>query len=255
MKFFRVPDPFGDLPPEVRRALVREAAAKACATFDEEYPKLATWFEAYDPLYLLSFCAYYFLTTPQGVDKGAIEGKLDFASYHLELLQAFALMRPRISTPQPLGEKAEELKRSMRELGDSLALAQLDLPPELPDGEVRKRMVISQMRGQTFAIRNWAYPEQALSHLKSMFTGGLSDVIAHEYPGVSIVQVIDVLKILKIMAEQVEDRLNDHIHKLAPVVAANDFDSAYGDIGTLSQTLLTTVRVCARLLKSCAVVS
>src|SRR5258708_5559632 len=132
MKLFHVADPFGDTPTEVRRTVVYEAAAKARATFDAEYPKLATWFETYDPLYLLSFCAFYFLSSTEGVDREAIEGKLDSASYHLELLEAFALMGPRRGTPKPLTEQTGELRGYLRNLGDCLALAQLDFPRDLP---------------------------------------------------------------------------------------------------------------------------
>src|SRR5258708_4577938 len=224
MKLFEFSDPFGDTPLEVRRALLHEAAVKARATFDTEYSKMATWYETYDPLYLLSFCAFYFLTSPEGVDIEAIEGKLDFAPYHLELLQAFALSGPRGGSPKPLADKTEDLRRDLRNLGDSLSLAQMDFPADLPDSEVRKRMVISEMRGQTFAIRNWAYPEQTLGHLRSMFAGALSDIVAIEYPCISIVRVIDVLEN---MTKQIEDRLNDHIQRLARVAAAHDFDSTY----------------------------
>jgi hypothetical protein len=221
MKFFQIPDPFGDMPVEVRRAAVRAAAAKARATFEAEYPKIVDWFDTYDPLYLLSFCAYYFLTAPQGVDKEAIDGKLDFASFHLELLQAFALMRSQGGTPQALAAKAKDLKSSLKKLTDSLRLLDLDLPLEISDADLRKRMVLSQMRSQTFAVRNWAYPEQTLRHLKCMFSGVLSEIVAAEYEGVSIVRVIDALKALYV---QSEDRLNLHISKLAPVVTANDFE-------------------------------
>jgi hypothetical protein len=224
MKLFEVANPFGDMPLQARRALLHEVAAKARATFDAEYPKMAAWHETYNPLYLLSFCAFYFLTSPEGVDKEAIEGKLDFASYHLELLQAFALRGSCGETPKPLAEKTGELRRYLRELGDSLALAQMDFPADLPDSEVLKRMIISDMRGQTFAIRNWAYPEQALNHLRSMFAGELSEIIATEYSGISIARMIDVLEK---MAKQIEDRLNDHIQRLAAVAAPPDFDSVY----------------------------
>jgi hypothetical protein len=223
-KLFRIDNPFRGVPVEARRAALRDAGTKARATFDSEYPKLFDWFATYDPLYILSFCALYFLTSQQGVDKEAIEGKVDFGSPHLELLQAFALMRPRGGTSQPLGARAGDLRRSLKELTDLLGLAQFDFPADLSDAEFRKRMVLAEMRGQTFAIRNWAYPEQSLAHLKLMFAGPLSDVIARRYGGVSIVRMIDALKT---MAEQATERLNDHIHRLTPTLVAKDFDSAY----------------------------
>jgi hypothetical protein len=222
MKFFRISDPFGDAPREVRRAIMREAASKARATFEVEYPKLATWFDTYDPLYLLSVLAYYLLTTPKGVDKEAIEGKVDFAMFHLELLQAYALMRPRSGTLKPLGPQGEELMRYLRELTEWLALADVNLPNDCSDEEVRRQMVLSEMRGQTLAIRNWAYPEQAIAHLKQTFAGVLEEILAAEYGGVSVTRAIDTLKAL---AEQIENRLNDHIHKVAPFWNARDFDT------------------------------
>ena len=223
-KLFKLADPFGEMPLEARRSLLQEAAKKARARFDAEYPKIAAWYETYDPLYLLSFCAFYFLTSPEGVDKEAIEGKLDFAPFHLELLQAFALKGQRVGSPKPLAERTEELRCYVRDLADALGLAQMDFPIDAPDSEVRKRIVISEIRGQTFAMRNWAYPEQALSHLRSMFGGALANIVASEYPGISIVRVIDVLVMI---TKQIEDRLNEHIQKLALVVAAKDFDSKY----------------------------
>ncbi len=207
---------------EARRALLRTAAAKAHASFETEYPKLADWFDTYDPLYLLSFCAYYFLTAPQGVDKEAMDGELDFASFHLELLQAFALMRPRGGTPQPLGARAQDLKSSLKDLSDSLKFDGMDLPLDISEADLHKRIVLAHMRGQTFAVRNWAYPEQTLGHLKSMFSGVLSEVIAAEYDGVSIARAIDALNTL---CDESEDRLNLHIDCLRPVLTADDFES------------------------------
>jgi hypothetical protein len=224
LKFFEMPDPWGDTPREVRRAALSEAGARGRAAFDAEYPKLLNWFDTYDPLYVLSFCAFYFLISEAGVDKEAIDGKVDFGSHHLELLQAFALMRTRGGTPRPLARDAEDLKKSLRDVTDSLHLAQFDFPVDLSDAELYKRKVLSEMRGQTFAIRNWAYPEQTLRHLKSMLAGTLSSIIASEYDGVSIERMIDALKNL---TEKANERLNDHIHRLAPVATAKDFETTY----------------------------
>ncbi|MCL4797830.1 MAG: hypothetical protein KJZ84_24915 [Bryobacteraceae bacterium] len=229
MKLFHVPDPFGDMPREVRRKILQEAASKARATLDVVYKRLATWFENYEPQYLLSALAFYLLTTPQGVDKEAIEGKVDFAAFHLELLQAHALMRPLGGTLNLLGPQAEELLRDLRELTESLTLADVNLAVDCSDEEVHKHFVLSQMRSQTLAIRNWAYPEQALAHLQQTFAGVLEGILASAYNGVSITGVIDALKDL---AKLIENRLNDHIHKVAPVFHAKDFDTAcdrYGE--------------------------
>jgi hypothetical protein len=223
-KFFRIPNPFGDAPLKVRRAAMLEAAANARRTFEEEYPKIINWFDTYDPLYVLSFCLFYFLTSERGVDTEAVEGKLEFAPFHLELLQAFALVRKRSGTPAPLRGKALELRRSMKEITSALQWSQMGIPLDASESDVKKLFVIGQMRQQTFAIRNWAYPDQAIAHLKALFEGTLGEVVSREYGGVSIVKFIDSIGAL---AEEANERLNAHIMRVSPMVAAKDADSAY----------------------------
>lgn len=186
---------------------MHDAAVDAKARFDAGFPRLLEWFHEYDPLYVLSFCVFYLLTAERGVDKEAIDGKVDFGSHHLELLQAFALVGPRLGTPQPLRDKAVKLQETLRELSDPLALSHMDIPPETPDEEVKKRFVIEQMRAQTFAVRNWAFPEQALRHTKSLFSGGVADAMASQFGDVAIPRVVDMLVAL---AEDVNNRINAH---------------------------------------------
>jgi hypothetical protein len=224
--FVKFQDPFGDAPTDVRRRVMMEIATKAKTRFDTEYPKIIEWIERYDPLYVLSFCVLYFLSAPQGVDKEAIEGKLDFAHHHLELLQAFALTRPRTGTPEPLRERATELQRWMKELTDDLSVAQLAaVTNDATDSELKKHFVINEMRSQTFAIRNWTFPEQAIAHLKALFGGRLNEIIGAEYGGVSAPRLIEVLERL---AEQIGERLNAHICKLRPALRATSFEEVYG---------------------------
>ena len=225
MKLVEMRDPFGSAPVAIRQKLVREAAAKARETFETEYPRLIDWFETYDPLYVLSYCLYYFMSSEQGVDKEAIDGQLDFAPHHLELLQAFSLMRSRVGSAVPLKAQALELKETMKRVSDSLGFAQLfDLPESASEAESKKRFVIGEMRSQTFAIRNWAFPGQTFGNLKELFTGSLSDVIAKEYGGVIVPQLIDALIVL---ANETNERLNAHLDKLRPVFNAGGFDQVY----------------------------
>jgi hypothetical protein len=224
MKFFQVPNLFGDAPSGVRINILRDIGAKARATFEREFPRVTEWFDRYDPLYILSFCVFYFMTSERGIDKEAIEGKLDFGSHHLELLQAIALMRPRHGTPEPLKEMATELKTSLRELTEAIELGDLDFPADLTEAEIKKRSILSQMRTQTLAIRNWAFPEQTIAHMKSLYSGPLEKVISQAYAGVTSARLIDSLVR---MSEMVNDRLNGHLQKLAPAMRAQDFQSVY----------------------------
>ena len=227
MKFVRMSDPFGNAPMEVRRKVAMEIATAAKARFEAAYPKLIEWFDTYDPPYILSFCILYFLSAPQGVDKEAVDGKLDFASHHLELLQAFALMRPRAGTSAPLKDRAKELQRTLNSITEDLGLAQLTvLRDDMSDTEVKKHFVINQMRSQTFAIRNWAYPDQTFAHLRAVFSGGLDEVLKREYGGASVVRLIDALAAL---AEETNGRLNAHLARLGPAIRAATYEECYAE--------------------------
>jgi len=62
MKFFEMPSLLpDDLPIEKRLEIVRGIGAQAKEQFDLKYPQIASWYHDYDPLYLLSFCAFYFV--------------------------------------------------------------------------------------------------------------------------------------------------------------------------------------------------
>ena len=224
MKFFSMSDPFGDAPPEVRIEILRKTGANAKATFDREFPKVQEWCDRYDPLYLLSFCLYYFLTAERGVDKEAIEGKIDFGSHHLELLQAIALMKPRGGTPEPLKERAKELQEFLKELTDALIAGSFDLSEGISTAEAKKRSVLSKMRIQTLVIRNWALQDQAIAHMKAFCSGSFGTILSDTYGGVSGARLVDAIVSL---GKKIEDRMNTHRSKLTPMVRADTFDSTY----------------------------
>ena len=224
MKFFSMPDMFGDAPPEVRLEILREVGAKAKATFEREFPKVQGWFDRYDPIYILSFCLYYFLTAEPGVDKEAIEGKIDFDLHHLELLQAIALMKPHGETSEPLKERAQELQEFLKELTDALIYSSFDLPEGTSIAEAKKHSVLSLMRIQTLAIRNWAFPVQVIAHVKAFCSGPFGTILSERYGGVSGARLVDALVSI---GKEIEDWINAHRAKLAPMARASTFDIAY----------------------------
>ena len=224
MKFFERPDMFGDAPTEIRRKAIRQAAVKAKAEFDTKFKNLQGWFDEFDGVYLLAFCVYYFMTSERGVDKEAIDGRVDFAPHYLELLQAFALMKPRALSVTPLLNRSKALHDTSRELTALIGLLDLDLPEDYPEEEFRKKMVASQMRTQTMMIRNWAYPKQNIAHTKDLFGGRLAKVMNDAYAGIEIVQVIDTLEQI---SELINARLNAHLRRLAPMWRGKTFDDVY----------------------------
>lgn len=80
------------------------------------------------------------------------------------------------------------------------------------------------MRSQTFAIRNWAYPDQTYAHLRGLFTGRLDEILSREYDGASVVRLIDALAAL---AEETNVRLNAHLARLGPAIRAATYEQCY----------------------------
>lgn len=225
MNFYDVPSPFRDVPVEMRRRILFEAAQRARDTFETEYPRLRQWFSEFDPLYILSFCVMYFLSAPEGVDKEATEGKLDFGYHHLELLQAFALMGQRVGGPSPLKERAEELKNTLKSLTDALIFSDVRATEDTPTVELKKKLMLAQMRAQTLTVRNWAFPEQTIRHLKGVYGSDLGHKLMSA-TGLSVPRLID--SILSVQ-ERIEERLNEHIDRLRPAMVADDFESVHDE--------------------------
>jgi hypothetical protein len=210
-RWYSTPNPFAGVPADVRRRALFDAAQNARKEFADGFPKLRDWFVDFDPLYILSFCVFYFLSTPQGVDKEAVDGTVDFGPVHLELLQAFALMGPRTFNVTPLKERASELQTTLKSLTDALIFGNVKATPDMSDDEVKKQVILAKMRVQTLAIRNWAFPDQAVRHLKELFSGSLRGRISASHQGVDIVRLIDGLVRLQ---DAVNDRLNTHLGRL-----------------------------------------
>ena len=61
MKLFEMPKLLeDDLTWEQRLTFVRAVGDQARAEFEQKYPNIQRWLTDYDPVYVLSMCAYYF---------------------------------------------------------------------------------------------------------------------------------------------------------------------------------------------------
>ena len=186
----------------------RAAAKKAEEEFQLEYFGLGKWFERFDPLYVLAYCALYFTSHPEGIDPEA-EGSLDFYEYHLELLQAFALTRERSPKRNLLGEDGEVLRELMQRIGSAMTIRGLHERESSSDREFSQNYVLSLMRSQTQIVRNWGYAE----HVRFV-VGDLAAAIRNEFfaeYGVDPVRLVDTFFLL---AQSADDSLNDHLHRI-----------------------------------------
>ena len=161
MRFFEMPKLFrDDVPKATRINAIREIGKKAKDDFAAKYPLLQKWFEDYDALYVLSFCAFYFMSFPEGTDLEA-EGTIEIYQHYVELMQAFSLVKPRSLFPKPLLQDAEHLKDDLKEIGELMQMRFLDIPEKISsDEDLHSFMLRVGMMEHTIAVRNWAYPHQ-----------------------------------------------------------------------------------------------
>ena len=75
---------------EERVNYLREIGRKADKEFKEKYKDIASWFNKYDSVYLLSFCAIYFLAHEDGYDE---EWRKDTWNSRLTFKRSFKLFR------------------------------------------------------------------------------------------------------------------------------------------------------------------
>ena len=190
-----------------RTAVMREVGAKAEEEFQRDYFKLGEWFERFDALFLLSYCALYFVSHPEGTDPEA-EGTLDFYEHYLELLQAFALTRKRSPSAEHLGDEANGLHELMERLGLAMSFRGFAKMDENSAERRRQSSVLSSMRIQTQAVRNWGYAD----HMKSV-TGDLAATVRDEFIDGYGVDPVRLLDTLLSMAQTADDRLNDHLNR------------------------------------------
>ena len=209
MSLYQVPSIFDEsMTREERAAIIGEVAEQAEATFQREYFKINEWFHQYDALYLLAYCAAYFLAHPEGIDPEA-QGSLDFYPHYLEILQAFSLMQERSFLSKPLAERAEDLMDLMGNVGNAISLRGMENPGDLTDEELHQRQVLRSIRTQTAAVRNWAQP----LHMRRVIHA-LGETVRQDFISLYGVDPIAFMDALLRLSEIADDRLNQHIARV-----------------------------------------
>ena len=194
---------------EERIALIQEIAQIAEDEFQQKYFSLGEWFERYDPLHLLAYCCSYFVCHPAGVDP-ELGGGLDFHPYHLEILQAFALMQERSSSDRPLGLEAEGLLDVMSAIGQAAVNRGLKASIDQVEGGSEWNFVLSTIRTQTMAVRNPGYP-----HHIHRITRDLAETVREDFVDVHGIDPIRLVDALFRLPEVASTRLNEHLARVA----------------------------------------
>lgn len=220
MKMFSMPQLLAaDVPREKRLEILRSIGTKAKANFSEKYPKvIEAWFKDYDPIYLLSFCAFYFVAHQEGVDPEAT-GEMDFYHHYLEIMQAVALCGQRNFDLKPLLQESERLQKEIKEIGDLIGLRLLNIPSHLKtDEEISAYRLRTEMMSHTAAIRNWAY-----FHQMKRVALDLARVIAPQFKEVYSIDPLDFINAFLIMTDERTELLNTHRDKIRSCMKKSNY--------------------------------
>jgi hypothetical protein len=224
MKLFSLPSFMPEGLSAIQRIeIVRSIGSDAQKTFEEGYPRIGKWFEEYDAIYLLSYCAMYFMAHPEGIDY-EVTGELTFYHHYLEILQAFALTKERTVTVRPLFQKAQELKGQMEYIGKAMSLRMLNLPEGIEtDAEIHAFHLRTEMMSQTAAIRNWAYHHQVKRVCQA-----LANAIAEKFKAAYGLDPADFMNLLFALVDEREDLLNQHIDRVRTFAKLNNYKEIIG---------------------------
>lgn len=210
MEMIQISDPFPEsLSKKERVGIIKRIGQKAEQDFNKKYSEINTWFEKYDPIYILSFCLVYFLSYPEGTDPEA-EGSQDFYPYYIEIMQALCLYKPRNYLPNPLLKKdVDKLQKAMKEFGSLLQLKMLNIPKEITaDKDLSAHHLRMEMMSHTMAIRNWAYPEQMKKILFDLF-----EKVVPEFKKLYGLNPIKIAEVFFKLLDIFHNRLNEHLEK------------------------------------------
>jgi hypothetical protein len=212
-----------DLPFEKRLEIILKIGERSAEEFEADYSKITGYLNDYDPLYLLSFCVLYFLASPEGIDREAIEGKDGFPPFYIEVLQALVLVRDRNYSVLPLADKVQEFYELIQSFNQHQSyryyLLGKDVKTEKELHSVTLRM---EMMTHTLAVRNWAYEPQM-----HQVAYDLGELVQAEFLTKFGIEPRQLLEILFRSVDLTNDRLNDHLHKIRNVAKAKNYQEVF----------------------------
>ena len=203
-----------------------ESIKKLGRKFEQEFK---TYFEILqkrifqvEPCSLLSFFAYYDLTTSPGINREWAE-KNPILQHHVEFLQGVLLQHSqdlfdlRPARPQDF----VEFRQLVQDVTLGFKMKSLSLAEPSTTIEHQKFMAIERVRADTQAVRNWGYPQQVKRIVSDLFSS-LDDTIEQKI-GVRVVCLVEMwFKILDV----VESRINQHRNLTLPSLRAKSIKIA-----------------------------
>lgn len=206
-----------------RHRLLVDAGEKAVLDFEGHYKQLQGLFKEYDPLYLCSFSALYFLGHREGIDKEAIDGQMEFHSFFVETMQALILFGSRKEYTVPLGARAHELHDLLRDLNTTQSGRYLAMLKNVKTQEDMDPLILrTEMMGHTLAVRNWAYEPQMIKVTKELVA-----LVSERFEKRCGYNLVALFEILMGLVEHATEKMNAYLRKMREVLALKDYRAMF----------------------------
>lgn len=221
--FVKMDNPFSDVPFEKSKEYFIELGKESTIKYENAYQKLISYFKEYDPLYLCSFCSYYFTLQEEGFDEEAINGSIDFPPFFLEILQCISLKFERCISAKPLNENIEDFKSTVTEFCRNQSYSNFNL---INAAQNREDMGVIMLRidmiGHTLAVRNWAFVEQMEN-----VAYDLAELIEENFIKSQGFNPQIFLDVLFNLASLVEKKVNLHLRKSIAFAKAKTYNDVF----------------------------
>tara|TARA_B100002019_G_C21199072_1_gene562989 strand:+ start:91 stop:1080 length:990 start_codon:yes stop_codon:yes gene_type:complete len=223
-EFVRFENPFPeDIPFEKRVEIIVKVGKQSEIKYKEEYSKLINYFDEYDPLYLCSFCAYYFVGQEEGIDREAIDGHLEFPPFFLEILQCISLIKEKIISGKPLNDKVLEFKSTIQDLNTAQSGTYYVLGEKAKNqDDIGVVMLRTEMMVNTLAIRNWAYV-----HQMETIAYELADFVEPLFSNTTGFKSHSLLDVLFGIISLTENKLNNHHRKTHSFIKTKTYNDTF----------------------------
>jgi len=221
---YEMPNPFRtDLGFEEKIAVFQEVAKSSGEQYEKGFQKIMDYFQRYDPLYLCAFASHYFLDNRAGLDIEAIEGRLEFPPFFVEILQCLSLFQNRVYSAEPLHSKIEDFRDTLKSLNTNLCYSYYGLAQGVKSVEELHPVTLRmEMMIHTLAVRNWAYEHQMQSVARDL--ASIIQVRFKEKLGFDSQVFLDILFGL---VKNTSDKLNQHFQNIRKAVKAKNHPEVF----------------------------
>jgi hypothetical protein len=207
------------LSPEKRIELAQAMARIAAEQFDESFAAVQAGLTNYEPMSLLSYLSFYFLTFESDIDPPPSPYPRLF-QFHVELLQALILRHPRDAFPwMPTFPDSVGFLTRLDRASQAFSFQRLNL--EGDEAQWQRLRVQEEIRHYTQGVRNWGYPDQIWRIVAGLF-GPLEAQIAERFG----VRVEHLVAMCAGLIDLVGQRVHAHFERLEPVANAESIQEA-----------------------------